>query len=127
MQFHQRILLGCRVEESINLWHKVATEMEISCDHEVRLEDFLLAIQDKDYHAIVIDLELFGADEMKMIRLVHHMRPKIPVITMVKNLDTTIGGQLYNEGVSHILVTPPCEETIRTALMTIPKAVSKFK
>jgi DNA-binding NtrC family response regulator len=102
----QCILIGSKNKSIIAKINEVAVNQEISISSEQRIEDFLLNVQEKDYKAILFDTNMSCHEAIKTIRLIRHMRPKIPLIVLLNKIDKKSGGQILNEGVFHIILSP---------------------
>lgn len=115
------ILIGSQSETIITVCKEVAAEIGIVTNVERKIEDFLLAIDDNDYLAIIFDLDMKGFEIVKTIRLIRHIRPKIPLIVLVAKISKKLGGQIFNEGVFHLILSPPSKENLRSTLIAISK------
>lgn len=113
------ILIGSQIESTITPCKDVAEEMHIQCCIESKIEDFLLSIQENDYHAAIFDLDMEGFEALKTIRLIRNLRPKLPLITVAKDVNKKLGGQIYDVGVFHLIMSPPSRESIRSVLKAI--------
>ncbi len=102
----QCILIGSKNKSIIAAIKEVAVNQEISISTEQRIEDFLLDIQEQDYKAILFDINLTCHEAIKTIRLIRRMRPKIPLIVLLNKIDKKSGGQILNEGVFHMILSP---------------------
>lgn len=119
------IIIGSQIETICAICEEVASEIHMLTHVETEIEDFLLAIQENDYVAIIFDLDMKGIEAVKTIRLIRRMRPKIPLIVIATKLNKNIGGQILNEGVFHIIVSPPTKISLRTALEAVSKTFLK--
>ncbi len=119
------IIIGSQIETICAICEEVASDIDLLTHVETEIEDFLLAIQENDYVAIIFDLHMKGIEAVKTIRLIRRMRPKIPLIVIATKINKNIGGQILNEGVFHIIVSPPSKESLRTALDAVSKASLK--
>ena len=127
MSYQRNILLGSQADSTKLVCFEVADNMSANMKTTESFEDFLLALQENNYMAAVIDLEMGNVESLKMIRLIRRMRPKIPLIALVKNLNKESGGLLYTEGVNRVLHSPPSKEMIQTALKAISTTEAKHK
>ncbi|UCG35563.1 MAG: hypothetical protein JSW17_01835 [Candidatus Omnitrophota bacterium] len=118
----QCILIGSNNKSIIAKIKEVAVNQEISIRTEQKIEDFLLNVQAQDYRAILFDINMSCYEAVKTIRLIRRMRPKIPLIVLLDKIDKKIGGQILNEGVFHIILSPN-----KRNLTTTLSAVLKIK
>ncbi len=121
------ILLGSKVENIKHVCREVALELAADLTITESLEDFLLAIQENDYMAALIDLEINNIESLKIVRLIHRVRPKVSLIVLTSALNNVTGGKLYTEGVNTILDSPPNKKMLKTTLIAISKTVAKNK
>ena len=120
------ILVGSQKDSIINEFQVVAGELNIQCCAEKKIEDLLLSMQEHDYSAVIIDLDIEGLEALKAIRLIKKLRPKVPLITIVTEIDRKLGGQIFDEGVFHVIMSPPSSENIRSALEIVVSNKSKI-
>ena len=102
----QSILIGCENKSINSTIKKAADNLEFNVRTEQSIEDFLLNLQEKDYKAILFDINMSHYEAIKTIRLIRRMRPKIPLIVMLDEIDKKIGSQILNEGVFHLVLSP---------------------
>jgi len=121
------VLIGSQNENIISLCEEIATELTIAIQVEKQFEDFLLAIQENDFNVIALDLELIHLDCLKMIRLIKHIRPKIPLIIFTETIDKTLGGKLYSEGIFQLILSPPDQQTLRSVFLALTKDMHHLK
>ncbi len=100
------ILIGTKSKSIIATMRKISVDQAINVRTEQTLEDFLLNVQQEDLQAILFDTRLIRGDVIKMIRLIRRMRPKVPLIVLPDKIDKKLAGQIFNEGVLQIIVSP---------------------
>ncbi len=118
----QHILIGTKRKSLIATMKKISFEQGINIRTEQTLEDFLLNVQQQELQAIIFDQRLLRCDVVKMTRLIRRMRPRVPLIVFPDKIDKKLGGQIFNEGVLQIVLSPN-----KTNLVATLNAVVKTK
>jgi len=113
------VLIGSQTDSTISMCKIVADQMNFQCYTERKIEDVLLALQEKDYNALLFDLDMQGFEALKAVRLIKNLRPKLPLIAIASEVDKKLGGKIFEEGALHLIMSPPSEESIRSALSIV--------
>ncbi len=116
--FTPKILLGSESDIVIQICNKVAADLGIIIYVENKIEDFLLAIYEKNNNALILDIDLNNIETVKIIRLIRYMRPKIPLITLGGSIGKYLGGKILSEGVFRLMISPPSKESLSITLMS---------
>ncbi len=65
-----------------------------------------MRVMEKDFRFFIFDCGGMSAEGLGWVKLVRHMRPKIPLIILCNDVDREIGGRLLEEGIFYLAIRP---------------------
>lgn len=71
------------------------------------------------FHLLLTDLTMPGMSGIELIKQIHHHSPGLPVIVMTGMIDKQIEDQLYELGVSAVVVKPVMEDELLIAVANV--------
>lgn len=84
--------------ELFQLFETVGKGVDLVFEYESSITDFLIKIQDNGYSAIGFDCTYLEKENLKWIKIIRRLRPKLPMIVISTDLDENIGGEIYETG-----------------------------
>ena len=118
------IILDNDVEISY-LCNELAAEINIGIVCKADIASFLLDIQENNYQAAVLCCDNIEPEILKWIKVIHKVRPKVPLILLSNQIDENFAGSLYEEGVFYMGSSPIHKELLSEILeasLTVSKA-----
>ena len=115
MSVSQAIILSQDIE-IITLSERIADEMGMKIVSKPDLSNFLLELQDNDYQIAMFDCTHMDAENLKWVKVVRRIRPKIPLIILSDEVDQKTGGKIYEEGVFYRCTRPIDKNVLRNVL-----------
>jgi DNA-binding NtrC family response regulator len=79
-------------------------------------EDMLLGLLESDYDLVVYGMERVDPDDVKILKILKKMRPKVPVIVISSDPSSERGGKILQEGVVYYAVKPYNPEAIKSVI-----------
>jgi len=110
--------------EIISLCNELATEINIGIICKPDIASFLLDIQENYYQAAVLFCDNIEPEILKWIKVIHKVRPKVPLILLSNQVDENFAGSLYEEGIFYIGTRPIHKNLLREiieASLTVTK------
>jgi len=92
--------------------------------------NFILELQENDYTIAFCDCDVNNEKCVNWIKVIKKLRPKISLIVIVKKIDKSTGGKLYQEGIFHLCEKPLDKDYLNevlSALLTSIKSGGKIK
>jgi DNA-binding NtrC family response regulator len=102
--------------EIISLFQSLGNEMRIKVVSKPNLANFLLGLQENDYQIAIFDCIHMDSENLKWIKVVRKVRPKIPLIILSDEVDQKTGGKVYEEGIFYRCVRPVDKNMLRDIL-----------
>jgi len=132
MSFPSAILLSNN-DETISVCIKGSNELEINLIIKKDFPSLILEIQENDYRAILCDCSNDFQRCSDWIKVIKKLRPKVSLIVIVKEIDKSTGGKLYQEGIFHLCKKPLNKDYLKEVLsaaitsFSSRKNINKFK
>jgi DNA-binding NtrC family response regulator len=112
---HYGIVLS-QDSETITLCERVGKIIGLKVIYKHDLANFLLSMQENDFHVAVFDCSDIGKNNIEWVKVIKKTRPKIPLIVFTSESEQKGGGKMYEEGIFYIGTTPVHEKVLRNVL-----------
>lgn len=122
MAFTRAIILS-HDEEIVSVCGLLGKELGMEIENHEELANFLLQLQDKDFHVAMYDCNHINSDVLKWVKIVRRIRPKIPLIIFSDDVDQETGGNAYDEGIFYLYVRP----VVKSVLNKVIKAALEIQ
>ncbi|NIR50045.1 response regulator [candidate division KSB1 bacterium] len=111
------ILIACRDNECRIHLLRMLSKPTVTVDSVTEDEDVLLQMLEKDYDALIVDLDMLSFDGLKMVKILRRMRPKVPLVVISNDPSKELGGKILQEGVIYYAVKPVHLEAVKQAVL----------
>jgi len=102
--------------ETITLCERVGKEIGLKIIYKHDLANFLLSLQENDFHVAVFDSTDSEKNNIKWVKVIKKTRPKIPLIVLTCESDQKGGGKMYEEGSFYFCTRPIHGDILRNVL-----------
>lgn len=115
-----KVLISCRDQTCLEYLTSVLSGVDVA--HKILIDDrdFLLEILEHDYPVVIYDLKRDCLNNVKMVRIIKKIRPKISLIVISDDASEVLGGKVLQEGVAYYGVKPINAEML---VSTVSKAL----
>ncbi len=117
-------------DETISVCIEGSNELEVTLIIKNDFPSLILDIQENDYRAILCDCSNNFQRCSNWIKVIKNLRPKVSLIVIVKEIDKSTGGKLYQEGIFHLCKKPLNKDYLKevlSAILTSIKSGGKIK
>jgi DNA-binding NtrC family response regulator len=102
--------------KTISLCEVVGKELGLKNIYKHNLANFLLSLQENDFHVAVFDCTDINNNNIEWVKVIKKTRPKIPLIVFSSESEQKRGGKMYEEGTFYFCITPVHKEVLRKVL-----------
>ncbi len=81
-----------------DLFRKVGDKINVAFDVIDNLPDCLFKLVSDKYAVVTFDCEVLDLENLRWLKIIHKIRPKLPLIVMSKELDKKVGGEIHQAG-----------------------------
>lgn len=113
--------------ETVALCQEVGEQIGMIMTIKQEVANFLLDLQENDYQVAVFDFDQAEDDSLKWVKVVRHLRPKLPLIVVCDRIDHDIGARMYEEGIFYFGLRPLDREALCDIMLAALKHFSRQK
>ncbi len=118
MKLKRKILIACHDKQLLDTLFNFLSQLDIYVKCIRESADFLLEVLEKDYDVIIYDSDFSNIDCLKMVKLLRRIRPKFPLVVIVKELSLELGGKILEENVAYFTGKPVQLEVINEVILS---------
>ena len=111
-----KVLVVCRDKDCQDSLSKMMSDEVFDIHFLLGKEDMLLEIMERDYDLIVYGLEADDYSDLKIIKILKKVRPKVPVIVISSESSSELGAKILQEGVVYFAVKPYNPEAVKSVI-----------
>jgi DNA-binding NtrC family response regulator len=93
-------------QKIISMCKDLGAEVGMKVSSKSNLANFLLSLQENDYQVAMLDCNHMDSENLKWVKVVRRIRPKIPLIIFSDEVDQKTGGKIYDEGTFYLCIRP---------------------
>jgi len=112
----KKVLISCRDESCLAYLTSILNGVDVQNKILLDDRDLLLEILERDYPVVIYDLNDDCVDNIKMVKIIKKIRPKIALIVLSGDSSEELGGKVLQEGVSYYGVKPVHAEALVNAV-----------
>ena len=86
--------------------NELANKMNMDVVNKSDIASFLLALQENYYKAAIMFCDNTDLELLKWIKVIHKVRPKVPLILFSKKINKKYAGRIYEEGIFYLGIRP---------------------
>lgn len=116
-----RGIIQSKHPETVALCEDIGKQIGMIMTIKEDVADFLLDLQENDYQVAIFDFDPVEHDNLKWVKFIRHLRPKLPLIVLCDEINQNTEAQMHAEGIFYLGLRP----LDRELLISVFEAVLK--
>jgi len=99
-------LIFSRDVDTVSIFSQICRSLDVNLDRGQDIKAFLLKVMQNGLRFIIFDCGSSETDAMGWVKLIRHMRPKVPLVVICDDVDRDVGGRMLEDGIFYLAIRP---------------------